>query len=353
MLFQALLLGSFAVGINTRAGAKVKNLILFGDSYTDEGRLYYMIGSGGVSPPPGTVIPHSNVTAAGGYSWPYFASQKLGAATYNYAVGGAVCSNEIVLRYLDTGSIKFPFPSVIDDEVPTFKADIEYASTHTNTTFFQDRTPENSVYSLWIGTNDLGTGGFLSDQQMPGKTISDYIDCVWSLFDEVYSSGGRRFVLSTQAPLERSPLYASIEHGGSGDVSYWTNKTAYNTTQYEEKIRESTTTVNTIFDYGAPFQLLVQKRWPGASFTILDAHQIILDIIAEPSKYLDTPANVTGFYYSCPDPFSMDGCITSENPLSSFLWYDSLHPSTRTSEIIGLEFAKALEGNSSYATYYH
>ncbi|TGJ87459.1 hypothetical protein E0Z10_g1290 [Xylaria hypoxylon] len=352
MLFQVLLLGSFAAGINGHVSSKVKNLILFGDSYTDEGRLQYLIGSGGVAPPPGTVIPRSNATSAGSYAWPYFASQKLGATTYNYAVSGAVCSNEIVLRYLDTGSTRFPFPSVIDDEVPAFKADIKYASTQAHTTFLHDRTPENSVYSLWIGTNDLGNGGFLGDLQLPGKTISDYIDCVWSLFDEVYSTGGRRFVLFTQAPLERSPLYASIENGGSGNVNYWPNKTAYDTTEYEEKILEYTTTVNTIYDYGVPFQLRIQKRWPGASFTILNAHQIILDIIAKPEKYLDAPANVTGFYYTCPDPLSRDGCVASEDPLSSFLWYDSLHPSTRTGEIIALEFAKALERNSSYATYY-
>lgn len=85
MLFQALLLGSFAAGINANAGSGVKNLIVFGDSYTDEGRLAYFFGSGGTPPPPGTLIPTSNATASGGYTWPHYASQKLGATTYNYA----------------------------------------------------------------------------------------------------------------------------------------------------------------------------------------------------------------------------------------------------------------------------
>ncbi|KAI3327298.1 carbohydrate esterase family 16 protein [Xylariaceae sp. AK1471] len=349
MLFKLVSLIGFVVRINACAGASVQNLIVFGDSYTDEGRLSYFIGSGGAAPPPGTVIPTSNTTAGGGYSWPHYASQELGATTYNYAVAGAVCSNEIIYRYLD--SIKGPFPSVSDYEVPAFKADIEYASTRPNTTFLQNRTPENSVYTLWIGTNDLGNGGFLLDQQIQGMTISDYIDCIWSVFDGIYSTGGRRFVLFTQAPLEVSPLYAAVEHGGSGNVNYWTNKTAYNTTEYEAKIHEYTTTVNTIFDYGVPFQLLVQKRWPGASFIIFNAHQIILDIHDTPEKYLEAPANVTG-YYTCSDIDSTGGCAVSQYPLSSFLWYDSLHPSSQADEIIGTELAKALEGNSSYATYY-
>lgn len=232
-------------------------------------------------------------------------------------VSGAVCSNKIIYRYFD--AINGPFPSVIDYEVPAFKADLKYAS-KLNTPFLRNVTPQNSVYTLWVGTNDLGEGGFLRERQMKGKTIADYIDCVWSMFDEIYSTGGRRFVLFTQAPLEISPLYAAIQNGGAGDNNgFWTNKTAYDTLEYESKIREYTTAVNTIYDYGVPFQLLVKKRWPGASFIIFDTHQIIQDIHDKPEKYLEAPANVNG-YYTCPDLNAEDGCAVSQNPLSSFLW---------------------------------
>lgn len=85
MLFLILLLGGFTVGIHGYARHRIQNLVVFGDSYTDEGRLGYFLGTGGVAPPPGTIIPTSNATAGGGYSWPYYASKQLGAATYNYA----------------------------------------------------------------------------------------------------------------------------------------------------------------------------------------------------------------------------------------------------------------------------
>ncbi|KAI0451275.1 carbohydrate esterase family 16 protein [Xylaria acuta] len=328
----------------------VDNLIVFGDSYTDEGRFQYFVDTDGAAPPPGTVIPTSNVTAGGGYSWPHHVSQKLGATTYNYAVSGAFCSNEIIYRYID--EVDGPIPSVIDYEVPAFKADVEYACTNHNTTFLRNRTPENTVYALWIGTNDLGVNGFLLDQHRPGNTISDYDNCIWSAFDGIYSTGGRRFALFTQAPLQVSPLYTAIEHGGAGDVNYWPNKTAYDTVQYEAKMLEYTTTVNTIYDYGVPSQLLIQKRWPDASFIIFDAHQVLLDIYNAPEEYLEAPANVTGFYHTCPESNSTDGCVNSRESLCSFLWYDSLHPSARADEIIATEFVKALEHNSSYATYY-
>ncbi|KAI1199794.1 carbohydrate esterase family 16 protein [Nemania serpens] len=328
MLFLILLLGGFTVGIHGYARHRIQNLVVFGDSYTDEGRLGYFLGTGGVAPPPGTIIPTSNATAGGGYSWPYYASKQLGAATYNYAVAGATCSNEIVYRYLD--QIHGPYPSVIDYEIPAFQADLKFTSTNPQTPLLRHRTPENTVYSLWIGTNDLGNGGFLFDLQVSGKTISDYVDCIWSVFDGIYSTGGRQFALFSQAPLELSPLYAAIQNGGAGNGGYWDNKTAYDTVAYEEKIREYTTLVNTIYDYGAPFQLLVRKRWPGASFIVFNTHQIILDIHNNPDKYLTAPANVTGTYHTCP---ASGSCFNSEHPLSSFLWYDDLHPSARAGKL--------------------
>lgn len=139
------------------------------------------------------------------------------------------------------------------------------------------------------------------------------------MFDKIYSTGGRRFALFSQAPLEKAPLYAAPEHGGSGNVNYWKNKTAYDTILYEDKILEYTSLVNAVFDFGVPFHLLVQKRWPGASFTIFDIHQVVLDIIESPDDYLDAPANVTGYYTEC-SPLAPTGCTVSEYPPSAFLW---------------------------------
>lgn len=44
-------------------------------------------------------------------------------------------------------------------------------------------------------------------------------------------------------------------------------------------------------------------------------------------------------------------CETLSSP-DSFLWYDQLHPSQRTDEIIAEEFIKVVKGESKYATYW-
>lgn len=234
-----------------------------------------------------------------------------------FVVSGAFCSNEIFSRYL--AGINRTFPAVLEDEIPSFLEDIAFlnASTGTNT-FYTDRESDNTVYALWIGTNDLGTDAFLTDSQKSGLTITDFVDCVFQVFDIIYSTGGRHFVLLNTAPLEYSPLYAAPQNGGVADDHYWTDKTTYNMTEYEQKMKEYTTSVNTMFDYGVPVQAKIKSRWPDASVAIFNVHQLFLDIRSEPEKYLDAPANVTGYYYHCGVDGS--GCVASDEPLSSFLW---------------------------------
>lgn len=148
------------------ASRPFENLVTFGDSYTDNGRLGYYINNDGNPPPAGTLQQQSNATASGGYAWGQFVQQYTGVAYYDYAISGATCSNEIISRYFS--AIDKPFPSVVDDELPSFVADVQVQELYSN------RTAENTLYSLWIGTNDLGFGAFLSDSQASGVS-----DCVF------------------------------------------------------------------------------------------------------------------------------------------------------------------------------
>lgn len=324
MLFPLLLTGA---SVAAACGClSFDNLVTFGDSYTDDGRLSYYINHNGQAPPPGVYPPVSNVTASGGLSWGQYVAQYTQANYLDYAVSGATCSNEIISRYFS--AINKPFPSVMDDEMPSYKADIAFK------TLYPDRTAENTVYALWIGTNDLGWEGFLSDSEAPGTDISSYVDCVWSVFDSIYQTGGRRFVLLNLAPLQLAPLYAPLSEGGTGNSQYWANKTAYNITEYSYKIMEYTTNVNTIFDYGVPFQTLVKTRWPGAGFDIYNVHKLLVDIYNNPSAYLDAPAISKGYYHHC-NPVNTSDCqdMTSEGPLTGFMFYDELHPSTKTGKM--------------------
>lgn len=84
-----------------------------------------------------------------------------------------------------------------------------------------------------------------------------------------------------------------------------------------------------VFDYGVPFNLLVQQRWPGATLSIFDTNALLNDIFNNPAQYLDAPAKATGVYHSCSAVNTSD-CVNSPDPISSFLWYDELHPTEKT-----------------------
>lgn len=191
-------------------------------SYTDESRLSYFQNHNGSAPPPGTTLPASNSTAGGGVTWARWVSDYTGAKLYNYAVSGAVCDNNIIYRYLV--SVLGPFPDVVY-EAKAFVADASYtnSSTHTNT-FYPNRRADNTVYSMWIGTNDLGVDAFLTDSSLHDTTIPDYVDCIYNRFDVIYKAGGRNFVLMNTAPLQLSPLYGMPGAGGLTITHYWPDK---------------------------------------------------------------------------------------------------------------------------------
>jgi len=325
------------------------NLVAFGDSYTDEDRLSYFQNHNGSAPPPGTLLPPSNSTPGGGVTWDRWVSINTGAKLYDYAVSGAVCDNNIVTRFLST--TVGDFPDVVY-EVNAFIADANYVnpSTHTNT-LYTNRRSDNTVYSMWIGTNDLGVDAFLTDSSLHETTIPDYVDCIYDKFDKIYQEGGRYFVLMNTAPLQLTPLYGMPGAGGLAASSYWPDKPS-NISEISGKIKEYTSLVNSIFDYRTPYELVIAKRYPGASIAIFDVHSLITDIYNNPTEYLASPANVTGQYHRC-EPDDTSVCTDqSDIGLTHFLWYDELHPSQTTDETIAREFANVVKGTSKYATYW-
>lgn len=117
-------------------------------------------------------------------------------------------------------------------------------------------------------------------------------------------------------------------------------------------MREYTRLVNSLFEYRTPYELLIARRYPGASFALFDVHSLISEIYHNPTPYLASPANVTGQYYHC-DVATGSVCTSqSDIGLDHFLWYDELHPTQQTDKAIAAEFARVVKGSSKYATYW-
>ncbi|KAF7585414.1 hypothetical protein BBP40_010966, partial [Aspergillus hancockii] len=202
-----------------------------------------------------------------GYIWGHYVAQAAHINRYNYAVSAAVCSNKITPRTMPPYSI--PYPSVLEYEIPAFLADDKYTTPSGKK--FLDIPASQTVYAIWIGTNDVGNYAFLTDSQVPGKTLPDYIECVYEALDQVYANGGRYFVIMNLAPLQLTPQYALLENGGAESVSWWPDKPG-NQTAISYRMWETVVTVNEVVEFKTPFEVVVQKRYPGAGVAVMDVY---------------------------------------------------------------------------------
>jgi len=336
------------------------NLVVFGDSYSDESRLAYFQTHNGSAPPPGLLLPASSTTATGGFTWDRLVANSTGAELFNYAVSGSVISNELTPRF--ESSINANFPSVLEYEIPAFLADVAFVNESTGTnTLYTKRNADNTVYAIWIGTNDIGVHCFFDNSEIGATsyrgqsdviTLRNYTEAHFKVFDTLYAAGGRNLVLINLAPLQLSPLYGLPPPlgGGVGNNLYWTDKSTTNLTESSFKMLEYTTLINTLFTYQVPFELKVANRYPEASISIFDVNTLINDIYLTPTDFFageqGQQFNVTGYYHACDD--SGSNCVNSAAPYDTFLWYDQLHPTQATMSVVAKEFVGVVNGTSKY-----
>ncbi|KAF2152059.1 carbohydrate esterase family 16 protein [Myriangium duriaei CBS 260.36] len=328
--------------------AKFSQLVSFGDSYTDDSRLSYFISHNGSAPPVGYANPANYMAADGGRPWPQYVYQYAGIKPHNYAVSGAVCSNNITPRFL--ASIHGDFPDVEGYEIPAFLADKAYTDPSTGKPFLTV-PPQNTVYSMFIGTNDLGVDALLTDSQVPGTNITSYIDCVFSQLSRLYQTGARYFVIQNVVPLQLSPLYGLPSAGGVAADNYWPNKSSeVNVTAASYRMLEEVVTVNEIYALRTAVEVQLQHKFPGAHFALMSMYDLVNDIYHDPGRFLNgtTALSVDTPYDKCS---ATDVCTKSGSP-DSYLWYDDLHPSEQTERNWAKEFLNVIHGNSAYATYF-
>lgn len=137
---------------------KFNQLVTFGDSYTD----VVNVGDGGVA-------------------WPVYATGYANATLFPFARSGATCSNNITFR---------PFPSLFESQLPAYDARIEDIGS---------LPAEDTLYTLWIGTNDVGGNALLSN---PGNSsIVDVTTCMVNWVSTMYEKGARNFLFQNVSAI--------------------------------------------------------------------------------------------------------------------------------------------------------
>jgi len=149
LLLSAVVTSELAAGV--RPG-QIKNLVTFGDSYTD------------------TVY-----VATGGTPWPTYAADYAKVSLYPFARAGGTCSNNLTYR---------PFPSLFESQLPTY-----FNATDTKAIKLK---PSETIYTLWLGTNDVGSNALLTGSD--NASLVDVMECMVNWVKVLYKSGARNFL---------------------------------------------------------------------------------------------------------------------------------------------------------------
>jgi hypothetical protein len=137
----------------------LKNIVTFGDSYTSA------VSVGDRATP-----------------WPIYAGLYGNLSVFDFAISGAVCSNLLTPR---------PFKSVKETQIPSFEADVKAGNGSAPGLSEVDET----LLTLWIGTNDVGDGALLTGNQVnESVSIVDTTRCAVQWLVELYEQGWRNFV---------------------------------------------------------------------------------------------------------------------------------------------------------------
>ncbi|KAJ6617512.1 GDSL lipase/esterase [Mycena sp. CBHHK59/15] len=286
--------------IGVRPG-QIKNLVTFGDSYTD-------------------------IVATGdqGTAWPVYAAGYAKAALHPFAKSGATCSNNITPR---------PFPPVFESQLPSYFAETSNGSLKLS--------PEETIYTLWIGTNDLGADALITGSD--NASVVDVSECMVNWVKVLYQSGARNFIFQNMIPLELTILYSPNSYPNR----FWAVER--NTTDWSVLMTEMVLAGNMLA------KLMLQAlapTLPGSHIAIFDSHSLIQDMYNHPALYLNgtAPLNVTGCWNSCVAPFgggNLVCTVANGTNRDSYLWADELHPSEQADRIIAREIALTMEGKTS------
>ncbi|KAJ7129896.1 GDSL lipase/acylhydrolase [Mycena crocata] len=303
MLFTSLLC-AFVISAANAVGVKpgqIKHLVTFGDSYTD------IVSTGDQ-----------------GTAWPVYAAGYSKTALHPFARSGATCSNNITIR---------PFPPVFESQLPLYFTETGNGSLRLS--------PDETIYTLWIGTNDLGVDSLITGSN--GASVVDVAGCMVDWVRVLYATGARNFIMQNMIPLQLTILYAPDWYPNR----FWAN--AHNASDWSVLMTEMVLAGNKITEL---MLRALAPTLPGSHIALFDSHSLVQDMFDHPALYLNgtAPLNVTGCWNSCVAPLGggpLACTVQNGTDRDSYLWADELHPSEQADRIIAREIALTLEGKKS------
>ena len=283
--------------------APITSLYVVGDSLSDQGNGFLL--TGGTFPPP----PYDERASNGPVAVEYLASE-LGVPLAPSASGG---TNYAVLGAA-TGAVEIPVLSPLTTENSAAllygQAALEGTSLLTQTGVILGLGPiadPGALFFVWGGANDL----FINPS---AATVGDAIDNLATVINMLYGVGARQFLVPNLPDLSFTPSGLSLspaERAGLQALSIG-------------------------FNAGLAGALDELSVLPGIDIELFDTFSLFNTILANPGAFGFSTTSIP-----CVTGNLLDGGSVCADP-SSYVFWDSVHPTTAAHQALGNAFAAAV-----------
>lgn len=128
-----------------------------------------------------------------GYRWPDHVAMYSNntVSVYDFAHSGATCSGKLTPRI---------YKPVLEAQVPEYTANVTVKAPQRTTYIISKNgtyvplASKDTMYSIWIGTNDVGVGALLTDP-LKDVSIVNTTACVFDWMQALYDQGARNFLI--------------------------------------------------------------------------------------------------------------------------------------------------------------
>ncbi|KAJ4993782.1 cellulose-binding gdsl lipase [Stagonosporopsis vannaccii] len=290
----------------------VKNLFIFGDSYTQTG--FDIKGTQPNAANPFGNPPYPGWTSSNGPNWAGFLATTYNASfvkAYNLAYGGATVDSSLVTPYAPT--VLSLANQVEQQFVPRYgshPADAPWTSS-------------DSLFAFFIGINDVGNSWWLNN-----STLYDAIFARYSgLVEQVYATGARNFLFLSVPPVQLAPLTL-----GQNDGGYAVENEGRVIADWNKRVVALTKAV--------------KKKHSNANLFVHDTYKVFDDVIKNPKSFPQTSGlkNVTGFCaaYANGTPTWTTKDPSCQYAVNEYLWLNDLHPTYPVHNATAASIAKFL-----------
>ncbi|ORZ01107.1 GDSL-like Lipase/Acylhydrolase-domain-containing protein [Syncephalastrum racemosum] len=202
----------------------VKNLVVFGDSYSDVGNFNRWTN---------------------GPVWSEDVAVGWNASLHSFAYSGAACDNAL-------------FPNIsAEEQMPSLRDQLEMFYS-----LQMDLDPAETVYAIWVGTNDIQK----AHDQVHGEATPDVSSVAYCINEQVRNLrkifGAQRIMVFNVPPLERMPFFANHER-----VMEWA---------------AAAHELNTLLQRDV---IQLNKHHRGLQLDLMDIHSLLNDVVENPTLF--------------------------------------------------------------------